>query len=650
MWTANYAGEIPSLPATRVLVEPLIGSFVILALLVAILFGGETFRRERDRKVADLIDTTPVTDLILMAAKVCAVIVVILVLAGISFYWFLWSGLTLMVMWLFWPRGQGRHLQSSLQQARWRLSSAGAWIALVLVATTVSVGGWIFVNTVIWNPFMPKAAVEVEQARLEREKTPYLHAPAPVVVDTKLQVSLSPRSPRLEATGQLILENRTGRPISRFYVDLPGAMTAARAQVVGARKIAARDGLLTFAMDAPLAPGARTTLKFQSLFAPRGFQASAAQYQITRNGSFLRSDAFMPTIGVNSSSFLRDRMVRRRQKLPETLQTLEASDPRAGERNYVRADWTTADITVTTDADQTPLAPGRQVSEVVNGGRRTSRFLSEKPILGWYSIQSARYSVRRVRKGNVDVAVYFHPGHGRNVDRMLTALTKGLDIYQREFGPYQFSYLRIVEFPAYGDYAQAFAGTIPFSENAGFIADLRDPKVFDEVTHITLHELAHQWWAHQVIGGDARGARLLSEGLAEYSATMAQRKIQGPHAGNQALMNANIAYRKGRSNRRDVEPALFREDGEPYVAYQKADMSLSMVSQAMGENRFHRVLRGFLHDHAFRGAPYPSSIEFVDRIGAELGPERWKQLKYLFYQSSPYSYPIFPEDSGDLRR
>jgi len=52
-----------------------------------------------------------------------------------------------------------------------------------------------------------------------------------------------------------------------------------------------------------------------------------------------------------------------------------------------------------------------------------------------------------------------HSAHAWNVDRMLDALAPSLDYYRASFGPYQFDHVRIVEYPGYANFAQAFAGT-----------------------------------------------------------------------------------------------------------------------------------------------------------------------------------------------
>ncbi len=115
-----------------------------------------------------------------------------------------------------------------------------------------------------------------------------------------------------------------------------------------------------------------------------------------------------------------------------------------------------------------------------------------------------------------------------NVARMIEASKKSLDYFTREFSPYQYRQFRILEFPAYETFAESFPNTIPFSEGIGFIANLQDPKYIDYVFYVTAHELAHQWWGHQLVGRRAQGETLLVETLAQYSALMVMEHEYGP--------------------------------------------------------------------------------------------------------------------------
>src|SRR5215211_255652 len=118
---------------------------------------------------------------------------------------------------------------------------------------------------------------------------------------------------------------------------------------------------------------------------------------------------------------------------------------------------------------------------------------------------------------------------------MLNSLAASLDYYNASFGPYQFNHVRIVEYPGYANFAEAFAGTIPYSETYGFIADFQKPETIDHVTATTAHELSHQYWAHQVSAADMEGSMVLSETLANYSALMMLRKLRGENEMRRAL-------------------------------------------------------------------------------------------------------------------
>ena len=147
-------------------------------------------------------------------------------------------------------------------------------------------------------------------------------------------------------------------------------------------------------------------------------------------------------------------------------------------------------IAITTDASQTPVAPGYISSDTTREGRRTIRFRTEAPVLNFFSVQSARYQIKREVYKGVELAIYYDPQHPWNVDRMIGSLKTGLDYYQANFSPYQFRQARILEFPAYERSAQAFAKTMPYSESLGFVTDTTKPDKIDYVTYIGAHEFA----------------------------------------------------------------------------------------------------------------------------------------------------------------
>jgi aminopeptidase N len=135
-------------------------------------------------------------------------------------------------------------------------------------------------------------------------------------------------------------------------------------------------------------PGETRAFNFRTQRWQRGFRNSGYDTRLVRNGTFLNNFEFAPTIGMNRSDLLGDRSKRRKHGLPAELRVPKLEDLSATERNYI-GDWTRADITVSTSADQTPIAPGKKVSDVIQAGRRIARFVSDAPILNFFSVQSA---------------------------------------------------------------------------------------------------------------------------------------------------------------------------------------------------------------------------------------------------------------------
>src|SRR5581483_10091889 len=208
-------------------------------------------------------------------------------------------------------------------------------------------------------------------------------------------------------------------------------------------------------------------------------------------------------------------------------------------------------------------APGYLIKEYEKDGRRYFHYKMDCPILNFYSFLSARYAVKRDKYKNVNIEVFYHPGHEYNLDRMISSVKKSLQYYEKSFSPYQHRQVRILEFPRYASFAQSFPNTIPYSESIGFIAkvDDSDPLSIDYPYYITAHEVGHQWWAHQVIGADVQGATLMSETMAEYSAMMVMEHRYGKEAMQKFLKYNLNRYLIGRTQESKKElPIMLAED------------------------------------------------------------------------------------------
>jgi aminopeptidase N len=554
--------------------------------------------------------------------------------AWLQVYWGAFALVLAVLSHALWRRGAAVALRPRLAQLRQRLR--GGTLALLGAGTLAWIvsGVFVFYNTNILNPYITAPEREAHLAAFEKKYLPFETLPQPRITAVKLDVQLFPREARIVTQGSYRIENRTAAPIALLHLNHPDALVLDRVELAGAT-LQSQDKAFQYriyTLDPPMQPGEARELRFATTLAERGFPNGAPLTRVVANGTFVNDSEITPSIGVSRDGMLKDRAKRRKHGLPPDLRPPKLEDDSGRARNEFRADsdWVDADITVTTDADQTPIAPGYTVSDTTTGGRRTAHFKPDAPINHFFSIQSARYEVKRDKWKDVDLAVYFHPGHDFNVDRMMAAMKASLELFSAEFSPYQFRQARILEFPAYADFAQSFANTIPYSENIGFISRVTDPEKIDVVTYVTAHEIAHQWWGHQLVPSQQQGASMLVESFAQYSALLVMEKMLGRDQIRRFLKYELDRYLRRRGGEVVEELPLARVEEQQYIHYQKGALAMYWLKEVVGEPVVNRALAQLLKRHAFKAAPYANTTDFLTLLRAEAGPQHEALIADLF--------------------
>lgn len=553
-------------------------------------------------------------------------------------YWSAFAVVLMVLGYSLWRRGAETRLLPSLKRLPSRLKGPAGLIGGVALAAFVGLGGFIFVNTNVWNEYKTQKAGEIELANYEKTLLAFEKQPQPTITDVKFVLDLKPHDLWLKTNGTYVVENRTDQSLSEIHLRWSGDMDVSDVAVQGAslkREWEAFDYRI-YGFATPMQPGEKRTITFTTLIHQRGFKNSGNSVRVVDNGTFISNGEFGLSVGMDRNSLLSDRVKRRKYGLPAELRMAKLEDLSATAHNYVGSDWVNSDITVTTDADQTPIAPGYKVSDVTKDGRRTARFVTEAPVLNFFSVQSARYQEEKIQHGDVELAVYYHRGHEHNVQRMLSAMKASLDYYGTAFSPYQFRQARIIEFPSYASYAQAFANTMPYSEGLGFIADLSNEEKIDYVTYVTAHEMGHQWWAHQVVGSAQQGSTLLSESLAQYSALMVMERLYGPDKIRRFLKFELDRYLGARGSERLEEMPLLRIENQQYLHYQKGGLVMYLLRDQIGEEAVNRALRRVIAQYAFKSAPYPRSIDLINAIRAEAPADKQALITDLFEKITLY--------------
>ncbi|HEY0160395.1 MAG TPA: M1 family aminopeptidase [Thermoanaerobaculia bacterium] len=552
---------------------------------------------------------------------------------ALRLYWGAFAVLLLVGAHLLWRRGTEIRLKPRLASARRRLAGTPGLVAGAALLTFAATGAYAYYNTNVLNEYQTKEGKEAAVAEYERRFGKYSDLPHPSLEELTLDISLEPAERRAVTKGRYLLRNLTAQPITDLHVrladtgglELTGVAFPAHA---GARLIVddREYDHRIYRLARPMQPGEALPLTFETRRWLRGFKNGPQETTLVENGTFITESELMPLVGMSYNAVHHDPEIRRKYGLPELpgpprLEDVSATWKMSFDNSLMKK----SDITLSTDAGQTPIAPGKKVSDVTRDGRRTARFVTTAPTRPRFSVQSARYAEKHrryvPRRGSppavpVDLVVYYHPRHAWNVDRMLDAMAASLDYYQANFGPYQFDHFRVVEFPAYHNYAQAFAGTIAFSESVGFISEYNEEDTLDLVSGMIAHELAHQYWPNQMMGAEMEGYTFFVETLAQYSTYLVMKQLRGEDQIRRYLQYDLDRYLWGRSGEKE-EPPLARVLGQDYLSYRKGPLALHLLTKRLGDDAVNRALRNMLARYKFKPAPYPRTLDFIAALRAE---------------------------------
>ncbi|HEY6389910.1 MAG TPA: M1 family aminopeptidase [Bryobacteraceae bacterium] len=517
--------------------------------------------------------------------------------------------------------------------SRWRQSQErGLRLTLVAVLFALGMaasGGWFYYNGHVLNRFRTSKQTRELQADYERKYKKFERTLQPKVTAVEAVIDIYPERRSLSGHGTYTLSNPSSQPIPEVHLTTSKeAVSDVRfdrpaQQTLDDKKLE----YSIYKLEKPLMPGENTRMDFKVAYSSHGFRDGNERAELAYNGTFFDRDYF-PTIGYDDNVELSNPVHRRDANLPVQEELAPPGDAYYKNVNLFTPDseWITYRTVVSTSPDQIAIAPGYLRREWTENGRRYFEYdMGGTRINNFFSYVSGRYAVKHDKWRDVNLEIYYHPGHEYNLDRMLEASKKGLEYFGQAFGPYQFQQFRILEFPRYRTFAQSFPNTVPYSEAIGFIQRVERPDDLDMVFYVTAHELAHQWWGHQLIGSRTQGSNMMSETLAQYSALMIMEKEYGPRNMRKFLKHELDTYLRGRGSEVRKEPPLALVQNEPYVWYNKGSLVMYALRDYIGEDRVNAALRKYLEQNRYSNAPYPDTRGFVAALRDAAPPE----MKYL---------------------
>jgi ABC-2 type transport system permease protein len=549
-----------------------------------------------------------------------------------NLYWILFAVIGLLIAGALWNRGSKSSLLSRIKTARKEVPKSYRSFIVILAVVWLSVAGFVYYNTQVLNPYRSSDETEQLSADFEKKYSKYKDAVHPKVTDAKYYIDIYPNKRDIYVKADIELTNESSEAIDSLHF-FNGEGWDTKLSIPNAKPVYKDTTYLytIYQLSPPLQPGEKTIIKLDNKFITKGFENGRGSTMIVKNGTFFNNGNILPTMGYNEGYELSDKNTRKKYDLEPKERTpkLSAELSELHNRNYIsngQSDYINVETVISTIKEQTAIAPGSLIKKWEENGRDYYHYKTDTPSLNFYSFMSADFEIKKRKWNGIDIEVYYDEKHPENVDMMLDAVERSLVYYTENFGPYFHKQCRIIEFPRYASFAQAFPGTMPYSEAIGFIINLEDETENNIVDAVIAHEMGHQWWAHQVIGANMQGGTMMSESFAEYSSLMTIKNItENPMKMRQFTKYNHDRYLRGRSSERLKELPLYKVENQGYIHYGKGSVILYALQDYIGEAKVNLAMKNFLEEYRYKNPPYPTSLDFIKH----LEPQVPDSLKYL---------------------
>ncbi len=250
----------------------------------------------------------------------------------------------------------------------------------------------------------------------------------------------------------------------------------------------------------------------------------------------------------------------------------------------------------------------------------------------------------RLENGTVLRAFYL-PQHSRSGAITLDSAVKAFQFFDKEFGPYPYTELDIVEAPLFGGAGGVeFPGLVTISsllfkednpkQGDSLLQDLlAENPAFDQLLEfVVAHEVAHQWW-NAVVGSNSKKFPFIDESMANYSAVLYFEHYYGREAAErQMAMQLKVNYQlhrmMGGQDKPVILPASSYEGALEYsaIVYGKGALFFDHLRALMGEAPFLSAVKTYYDAYWFDIA----GPEDFKKVAQRKAPSKSPEIEALF--------------------
>lgn len=445
---------------------------------------------------------------------------------------------------------------------------------LATTALVCALAAAVLAAAIHWQVRQGAAADRRNDVSWRRNVASWGSVPPPAIVKTQLQIELLPGARRMVVQGSHLLVNHSDRNIEALPFTVGDSFETLRWAVNG-QAVAAMDhsGMKILRTRAPLPPGARVRVEFRyQATMPRGWPAGDA------------IETFILPAGV-------------------LLSTRGELIPLPGFGDI--AEPFHASMSIRVPRELAVAATGSKRGERIVDGVRETHWETDFPVRA-LSLTAGRWQERRLGRSTV----LYAPRHRVAALPILQAAELARSSYSRWFGEYPWRELRVSEVPETARIATAYPTSIVLSEGAAF----RDG-ASEAAFLLVAHEVAHQWWGHQLAPADGPGGDVLVESLAQYSMMLLLQERSGDAARQELARQLEARYLRTRAPDRERALAETEGDDDPTAAaviHAKGPWVFWMLERRIGRARMFAVLRDLLARS--RGGDQVSIADFEDAV------------------------------------
>lgn len=325
-------------------------------------------------------------------------------------------------------------------------------------------------------------------------------------------------------------------------------------------------------------------------------------------------------------------------------------------------DRATYDVTVRWPESLGLVATGRRVDGGVDpGGRVWQRRVLDRPASA-FGFEVGRFDFIERQAGRVRVVLAHDPQARRVIDKggrveILDTVCAALLFFEEVFGPYPHERLEVVTVPRL--FSQSLPGLVTLSTGMVMDDELWGQVLgLDDRRFTIAHEVAHQWWGHEV-GWSSYRDQWISEALATWSARAWSRSLPREQRPERTLLRdwpdrLTATLADGRSVE-SVGPIVLGErlasskTGDAYfpIVYLKGALVIDMLAAAVGEERFRDALRTLVEVVDGRAIDTTVFLAALERAtGTDLTRLRERYVDGTGIPEVVYDYSVEARPSG----